>query len=851
MKTCLFIVICLLLTARVSAQKTSSVYVDKTGTMRWSDSQDEASFFGVNYTLPFAHAYRAVGYLGKDRKKAIDDDVYHFSRLGFNAYRIHLWDVEISDSTGHLLNNEHLDLLDYLIAKLKERHIHVVITPQTNFGNGYPEKNQQTEGFSSHYDKCSVHSDSLAIAAQERYLAALVQHVNPYTGRAYKDDPIIVGFEVNNEPCHSGSIAQTHAYITRMLAALKKAGNTKPVFYNVSHNRQVVEAYYDSDIQGTTYQWYPTGLVSGHTRKGNFLAHVDEYPIPFSEIKGFKNKAKLVYEFDPADVLYSYMYPAIVRTFRTAGFQWITQFAYDPMAIASYNTEYQTHFLNLAYTPKKAISMKIAAEAAIQIPLNKSYGVYPQDTLFDNFRVSYKHDLSEYNTASKFFYSNTTNTLPRDARQLESIAGCGSSPLVHYKGLGAYFMDKLEDGLWRLELMPDAIPVSDPFEKPSLDKEVVRIYYGQWDMTLNLPDLGPSFSIRGINSHNVYHKKTDNNTIDSLSPGVYLLQKKDVILTQKWDSETPWKNIQINEFVAPKGNKERTLFTVYHQPSEIVESGKELTIKAIIAGVKKPDSILIYTDKISFWNAHNPSYKMKNNKGYNYETVIPAEEVNKSSFKYNIVVYRGGEAHTFPGNSSNTPLAWDYTSTQLFESKVVSEEQPIVLFSVSDSWSDMEVNILPEWCPTKRQLIENTFIEKNTMKLAFSPNNSSSKFYIRKYIKDELIFRLNKLKMGQYLCLHIKKIPKDLKVGFVTADAYTYTASCPPPTDDIIRIPLSDLQQTRTALLPKAYPVFMNSFFTPSTDIPFAIESIETLELSFEGQSPKVYEIELGDIWIE
>lgn len=101
-------------------------------------------FFGVNYTLPFAHAYRAIGYLELDRKAAIDKDVYHISRLGLNAYRIHLWDVELTDGQGNLLENEHLDLMDYLIAKLKERNIHIVITAQTNFGNGYPERNIQT-----------------------------------------------------------------------------------------------------------------------------------------------------------------------------------------------------------------------------------------------------------------------------------------------------------------------------------------------------------------------------------------------------------------------------------------------------------------------------------------------------------------------------------------------------------------------------------------------------------------------------------------------------------------------------------------------------------------------------------
>lgn len=106
---------------------------------RWSDTHREASFFGANYTTPFAHAYRALGYLGVDRKAAIDKDVYHLSRLGFNAYRIHLWDVELTDGEGNLSENDHLDLMDYLIAKLKERNIHIVITAQTNFGNGYPE----------------------------------------------------------------------------------------------------------------------------------------------------------------------------------------------------------------------------------------------------------------------------------------------------------------------------------------------------------------------------------------------------------------------------------------------------------------------------------------------------------------------------------------------------------------------------------------------------------------------------------------------------------------------------------------------------------------------------------------
>ena len=540
--------ICLLFTFTGMQGKVTTpiIYIDGNGVMRWSDTHEEASFFGVNYTLPFAHAYRALGYLGLDRKAAIDKDVYHLSRLGLNAYRIHLWDVELTDGQGNLLENEHIDLMDYLIAKLKERNIHIVITAQTNFGNGYPERNIQTGGFSYKYDKCDMHSNPEAIAAQETYLRDLVKHTNPYTGLAYKDDPSIVGFEINNEPCHSGTKEEVKAYINRMLKSMSKAGNRKPVFYNVSHNGYVAEAYYETTVQGTTYQWYPIGLVSGQTQQGNFLPYVDRYDIPFAgKVKEFNKKARMIYEFDPADIMYSYMYPAMVRTFRTAGFQWITQFAYDPIDLAFANTEYQTHFLNLAYTPNKAISMKIAAEAARSLKRGESYGSYPQDTIFGNsFRVSYAEDLSELNNGEKFYYSNQTNTPPKDASKLVSIAGCGSSPIVDYEGTGAYFIDCLESGVWRLEVMPDAVVVNDPFAKPSLKKEVVSIIYGTWDMALRIPDLGKAFTLTALDKKNDRKEETvTNGVICDLRPGVYLLKRNGCTPQQNWKADSRWNSI--------------------------------------------------------------------------------------------------------------------------------------------------------------------------------------------------------------------------------------------------------------------------------------------------------------------
>ena len=78
MKRLLILTFICLISAFVKVQGKSSstpiIYIDGNGVMRWSDTRREASFFGVNYTLPFAHAYRAIGYLELDRKAAIDKD---------------------------------------------------------------------------------------------------------------------------------------------------------------------------------------------------------------------------------------------------------------------------------------------------------------------------------------------------------------------------------------------------------------------------------------------------------------------------------------------------------------------------------------------------------------------------------------------------------------------------------------------------------------------------------------------------------------------------------------------------------------------------------------------------------
>lgn len=508
----------------------SPTYVDSAGVFRWTTTKQEVALFGVNYAAPFAYDYRAIGRLGVKHKAAIDADVAHLARLGVDAFRIHVWDREVSDTLGNLLANDHLDLFDYLLWKLEQRGIKAILTPIAWWGSGYPEPDPAEPGFSARFPKNEMGSNPRALAPQRRYVEQFVAHVNPYTRKAYGADPNIVAFELFNEPHHDGlSAAAITAYINALVEAARRGGAQQPIFYNITEHFRAEQAtaVCGANIQGVSGQWYPTGLVRGAELPHNPLPNVDRYAVPFSGEPRCRDKARMIYEFDGADVLRPVMYPAMARAFRTAGFQWATQFAYDPMANAYSNTEYQTHFLNLAYTPAKAISLLIAGEVFRHLPRGFDAGTYPASASFGWPGTRVRLDaagagLSELVSDTLLAYSGTTTTRVASVAALKHIAGVGSSPLVQYAGSGAYFLDRLAPGVWRLEVMPDADAVIDPFTSGTLARAVTRIVHRAQSMKLLHPELAGGVRLRPLNSGNRWQPGGMSATF-AVKPGVYLL----------------------------------------------------------------------------------------------------------------------------------------------------------------------------------------------------------------------------------------------------------------------------------------------------------------------------------------
>lgn len=822
------------LVAQSQNTQKGNVYVDKNGLMHWSHNDEEVKGFGVNYAVPFAHSYRSAKRMGIDPKEAIDNDLYHFSRLGFDLYRIHVWDTEISDTLGNLIENEHLETFDYLLHELKKRNINYVITPIAYWGNGWPEPDEPTPGFSHKYGKGDCLTNEAAIKAQQNYLYQFLNHVNPYTGVAYKNEPNIIAFEVSNEPHHRGEAEKVTAFVKGMVDAMRRTGCEKPIFYNMSHAVHFTEAYFKGGVQGGTYQWYPTNLLYTKEIPGNVLPNVDDYAINYDHIIKKYGGAKIVYEFDAADVQKSYVYPAMARSFRTAGLQLATYFSYDPTYIAAYNTDYNTHHMNLAYTPQKALALKICSAVFHEVPLNKSFGTYPANTTFDDFMVDYSTDLAVYNSTQQYFYTNHTQQNPKAPSQLKEIAGFGNSPVVQYSGKGAYFLDQLEEGVWRLEVMPDAIQVDNPFtRKNSPERPVTVINWQSHTMQLKLDDLGATFAVKAINETNTYSTTSKNAQFD-ISPGTYILAKAGK--EEQYKANSPFKTGQLNDFYAPKSTVSKPWLV--HKPLATASAENELEVRVQYVGMQSPVAIRFAGNLGNQW-FNEP---MEQVGPYEYRYIMPADKLEAGFMNYNFLVEtKLGTFISYPQGKEGLMWDWDYYDQTQYELRIEPSGHPIHLFdakadasSLVKRWSRRDRLVpRPQAGEAAYHLYADQLFRPDPENEGAKPiHDYSFKHYTLKYTegrsedladKQELVFKGHAL----------TKQPFPLQIAIVLDDGAAYGATIElTPGQESYRLPLSSLKPVKTVTLPRPYPGFLPYYLEHQIEKPFDIRRMESLQFS-------------------
>jgi hypothetical protein len=190
----------------------------------------DARFWGGNF-------FGEANFPEKEDAERLADIV---ARAGANIIRLHHLDVVApwtdkvvqrslfggqQPETTRVLDPEMLDRFEYLVHCLKERGVYVFVSHLSSRmvrpGDGFPGPWEAAEeiGWGLKFEGMF---DPFLIELQKEYLARLLTHVNPYTGLALVNDPVLAMTEVINEnttlwPQEEGAFSLDTDYYRAML----------------------------------------------------------------------------------------------------------------------------------------------------------------------------------------------------------------------------------------------------------------------------------------------------------------------------------------------------------------------------------------------------------------------------------------------------------------------------------------------------------------------------------------------------------------------------------------------------------------------------------------------------------
>ncbi|MEM9159931.1 MAG: carbohydrate binding domain-containing protein [Verrucomicrobiota bacterium] len=177
------------------AGKFGSVVVD--GENHFSVGSERIRFFGVNITS-------ASCFPSHENAEKV---AARLAKFGVNAVRFHHMDnnwgpslIDYSQGNSRSLHAGNLEKLDYFVAELKKwgiySNINLINSREFMSGDGLPSEIDGMDWKAGHligflYEPFRD--------LEKEFAASLLNHVNPYTGLTYAEDPAIAFVEVNNE----------------------------------------------------------------------------------------------------------------------------------------------------------------------------------------------------------------------------------------------------------------------------------------------------------------------------------------------------------------------------------------------------------------------------------------------------------------------------------------------------------------------------------------------------------------------------------------------------------------------------------------------------------------------------
>lgn len=151
-------------------------------------------FLGTNMTFAGAFPDHATAEGVAARMRKFGLNIVRFHHIDNAAAPRGLW---LDANTQTALDPAQLDKLDYLIYQLKQHGIYINLN--LHVSRNYAGVPFDELPYGVRYGKTIDYYHPRLIEMQKQYATLLLNHVNPYTKTAYKDEPAVVIVELNNE----------------------------------------------------------------------------------------------------------------------------------------------------------------------------------------------------------------------------------------------------------------------------------------------------------------------------------------------------------------------------------------------------------------------------------------------------------------------------------------------------------------------------------------------------------------------------------------------------------------------------------------------------------------------------
>jgi hypothetical protein len=392
---------------------------------------------------------------------------------------------------------------------------------------------------------------------------------------------------------------------------------------------------------------------------------------------------------------------------------------------------------------------------------------------------------------------------------LKHIAGFGNSNVMSYDGRGTYFLDKIKDGLWKLEVYPDAVWIKDPFGKNGLDEPVTKLLWKKHSIKINLPNLSSDYYL--IREDNSKPVQADSFEID-IEPGRYFISNVVDIKESKIENSIDFGAIkEYGSFITDFASTE-----VKNLTPEVFYENQTRKISVDVYAVEDDLNVFVYLKKASWRNYQKE--KMIRKDDFNYEYILPAELNKNGIINYFITIENHDGVLTFPGKMNVSPDYWSFNPDKSFELKILPDTSDFLIFNPSRDKENIIFSNVWRYVDYK---IDYTFDSNNNIELDVSINKLKEEFpefafqiFVGDYLKDVFC---DKNSMLEIEAKNENDKIKNISVRFLfndgTASQKELKLSNNYQTFEIL---IPKPEEMQYALLPRPYPIFLPYWFSTS-----------------------------------